>query len=77
MDLSEALKTLKESKRVANKNWNGKGAYLEMQVPDSHSKMTLPYIYYVFPDDHEVYPGKKYPWLASQLDIMSENWEIV
>lgn len=76
MDFSEALKALKEGYRVENKCWNGKGMYLALQRPDANSKMTLPYIYINFPKEHPLYPDKKVPWLASQLDLLSEGWEI-
>lgn len=69
---SRALEILKTgSARVARTGWNGKGMWLELQVPDEHSKMTLPYIYMKTADGHQV------PWLASQTDMLSEDWEIV
>ena len=66
-----AVARLKEGARVARKGWNGKGMWLELQVPDAHSKMSLPYIYMKTADD------KLVPWLASQTDILSEDWEII
>ena len=69
---SRALEILKTgSDRVARQGWNGKGMWLELQVPDAHSKMTLPYIYMKTADGHQV------PWLASQTDLLAEDWEIV
>lgn len=65
----ELLKT--QSYKVTRKGWNGKEMWLELQVPDAHSKMTLPYIYMKTIDGHCV------PWLASQTDILAEDWEIV
>lgn len=56
--------------RIAREGWNGKGMYLELQRPDKHSKMSLPYIYMKTADD------KLVPWLASQTDVLAEDWTI-
>ena len=49
--------------------------WLCLQVPDEHSKMTLPYIYIEYPVGHPAYPaGSRVPWLASQTDILAEDW---
>jgi len=71
MAFGDAIAELKGSKKVARKGWNGKGMWLELQVPDTYSKMSLPYIYMKTADGHLV------PWLASQTDILSDDWEIV
>lgn len=68
MDFGKAVKDLKEGKRVYRDGWNGKGMWLELQVPDEHSKMTLPYIYM------KTVTGDLVPWIASQTDILSEDW---
>jgi hypothetical protein len=57
-------------RRVTRKGWNGKGMYLELQVPDAHSKMTLPYIYMYTAQ------GDLVPWLASQTDILANDWRM-
>jgi hypothetical protein len=71
MTFGEAIAALKEGKRVSRTGWNGKGMWLELQVPDDHSKMTLPYIYMKTAQDDLV------PWLASQTDVLAEDWGIV
>lgn len=65
---SWALIQLKKGIKVARKNWNGKGLWLELQKPDGNSKMTLPYIYLNYPK------GDKVPWFASQTDMLEEDW---
>lgn len=70
-DFAEAITQIKLGHRVAREGWNGKGQYLELQVPDKHSKMTLPYIFI-----HTV-QGDLVPWLASQTDLLSEDWVLV
>lgn len=64
-----AIDRLKDGARVQRRGWNGKGMYIELQVPDEHSKMQRPYIY-MRPVD-----GKLVPWLASQADMLEEDWE--
>jgi len=64
----EAIKFLKDGLRVTRKGWNGKDMYLELQVPDAHSKMSRPYIYMKTVNDDLV------PWVASQTDILAEDW---
>ena len=73
----EAIRHLKNGKRVARKGWNGKGIFIELQVPDEHSKMTHPYIYIdttgldtTNPDA----PKDRVPWLASQTDMLATDW---
>lgn len=70
-NFGEAISELKKGNKVTRKGWNGKNMWLELQVPDAHSKMTLPYIYMKTADNNKV------PWLASQTDILSEDWEVI
>jgi hypothetical protein len=63
-----ALEVLKEGGRVARVGWNGPNQWIAMQHPDEHSKMTLRYIYI-----HTV-QGDLVPWLASQTDLIAEDW---
>lgn len=71
-----ALEELKLGKKVAREGWNGKGMHLELQVPDAHSKMTLPYIYLSTPNE-KPHSYSLVPWLASQTDLLSDDWAIV
>ena len=77
MDFGDALVNLKAGKRVARKGWNGKGLWLELQHPDTFSKMTLPYVYLNYPEDADNTPGARVPWLASQTDMLCEDWVVV
>lgn len=67
-DIGWAIRALREGCKVARIGWNGKGMYLALQMPDSHSKMTLPYIYMYTAQ------GDLVPWLASQTDILATDW---
>lgn len=70
MSFGVALEFLKSGGRVARRGWNGKGMWLELQRPDAHSKMSLPYIFMKTADNHLV------PWLASQTDVLGEDWQL-
>jgi len=70
MTFGQALVALKLGGKVTRTGWNGKGMWLELQVPDEHSKMSLPYIYMKTVTDDLV------PWLASQTDVLAEDWMV-
>ena len=83
MNFEEALTALKMCSKVAREGWNGKGLSIELQRPDMFSKMTLPYLYLNYPSTPasetapENHINAKVPWLASQTDILAEDWIIV
>lgn len=65
-----AVKQLNDGGKVCRRGWNGKGMWLELQVPDANSKMTLPYVFMKTANDELV------PWLCSQTDLLAADWEI-
>lgn len=71
MDFSKALGELKIGGRLARRGWNGPGQFVQMQLPDSHSKMKLPYLYI------HTTQGQLVPWVASHTDILADDWYIV
>jgi Protein of unknown function (DUF2829) len=71
LNFGQALQALKSGSLVARAGWNGKGIWIKLQRPDAHSKMTLPYIYMYTADQQLV------PWLASQTDLLAEDWMVV
>lgn len=71
MDIGEAVVGLRAGHKVARDGWNGKGQFLELQVPDEHSKMTLPYVFIT------TVGGDRVPWLASQTDLLAGDWYLV
>jgi len=68
MDIGAALTMLRAGRRVMRDGWNGKNMYLELQVPDANSKMTLPYVYM------RTAQGDLVPWLCSQTDLLAFDW---
>ena len=80
LTFSLALEAIKVGKKVARKGWNGKGIFIELQVPDANSKMTSPYIFINtsgLQTDNPNAPKSLVPWLASQTDMLAEDWEIL
>jgi hypothetical protein len=77
LPFSRALEAVKHGRRIARKGWNGKNMWIELQVPDAQSKMSLPYLYIEYPVGHPAYPqGCRVPWLASQTDLLADDWYI-
>lgn len=74
MKFGDALELCKAGVKIARGGWNGKGMWVEIQRPDANSKMTLPYLYLNYPADAVNTPGARVPWLASQTDILAEDW---
>ena len=82
MTFGEALEALKQGKCVARKGWNGKDMhlYLEERYKDvvpgrrymGDTKRYEPCIV-MFTAQRKHQPG----WLASQADMLAEDWEIV
>lgn len=70
-DFGWALNKLNAGEKVCRERWNGKGMWIALQRPDEHSKMKLPYLYMSTVD------GKLVPWLASQTDLLSDDWSVV
>jgi hypothetical protein len=63
-----AVSMMRAGAKVYRKGWNGKGMWLELQVPDANSKMTLPYVFMT------TATGDRVPWLCSQTDLLANDW---
>lgn len=66
-----ALEALKAGEKVAREGWNGKDMYLGIQYPDASSANKQPYIFII------PVGGERVPWVASQPDLLSEDWFII
>ena len=79
MTFGGALELMKMGFKVARKGWNGKGMWLhyisgshyETWQEDAIKYETLPWIGMKTADDKFV------PWLASQTDMLAEDWMVV
>lgn len=68
-DFGMALYLIKLGKKIRLPYW-AKDVFLELQVPDENSKMTSPYIFVTS-------RFGKVPWVATQIEMLSEKWEVV
>lgn len=83
-----AIRALKSGKKVARIGWNGKGMWLEFikateyqidghnlpvntAAPDGNVQSLLPFICMKTADNKYV------PWLASQTDVLAEDWVVI
>jgi hypothetical protein len=86
MDFGQALALIKEGKKVCREGWNGKGMFLFL-VPGSTFTVNRPPLLGIYPEgtvvnyhahiDMRTADGMIVPWLASQTDLMSEDWREV
>ena len=80
MTFGLAIEALKKGYKVARSGWNGKGIFIELQVPDINSKMTSPYIFIDttgLETNNPNAPKSRVPWLASQTDMLADDWQII
>lgn len=70
-DIGKAVDLMRSGNKVARRGWDGKGMWLQLQTPDLHSKMTLPYVYMHTAQRDLV------PWLCSQSDLLATDWVLV
>lgn len=68
MHIGEVIEYLRKGGACSREGWNGSHQFIKLQVPDEHSKMSLPYIYIRTVTKHQV------PWIASQTDILANDW---
>lgn len=87
MNFGQAIEALKAGNRVARGvGWNGKGMFLFL-VPGSTFEVNRPPLLGIYPEgtkvnyqphiDMKTAQGTVVPWLASQSDVLAEDWEIV
>lgn len=78
VDFGTVLCELKDGRRATRKGWNGKGMWIELCTPpgdftdeygDTYGRR--PYMYMKAADNTLV------PWVASQTDLLAEDWEIL
>lgn len=83
MNFGKAIELLKEGKRVQRQGWNGKNQYIELAervayinakgeiINEGHSDIGNKVIAFVGTS------GVQLGWLASQADMLAEDWKIV
>lgn len=86
MDFGKALSALKAGQLVARHGWNGKKMFLYL-VGGSTFKVSRAPLLGIFPEGTEINycphidmktaDGSCVPWLASQTDILADDWIVV
>ena len=82
LSFGDALKALKAGQRVARAGWNGKGMWL--WIPEPLDEFCTK-VFVCGDDAFEAAPwigmktadNKFVPWLASQTDVLAEDWEVL
>lgn len=83
MDFGNAIKLLKEGKKLQRKGWNGKNQYIELATNISYTNIDGN----VINAEHDAIGNKaiafvgtsgvQMGWLASQADMLAEDWQII
>lgn len=86
MNFGEALEALKAGKKVARAGWNGKGMFL-YHVPANRYQAITEAAKGIAGNDGKVEygayiamktaQGNVVPWLASQTDMLAEDWLVI
>lgn len=85
MTFSDALERVKHGSKASRAGWNGKGMFIFL-VPGSTFKVTRPPLLGIYPEgtqidyhahiDMRTANGTIVPWLASQTDVLADDWMI-
>ena len=83
MDLGKAIQLLKAGQRVQRQGWNGKNQYIELANNISYKNANNEIVNV----EHDAIGNKaiafvgtsgvQLGWLASQADMLAEDWKIV
>lgn len=81
-----AVEAVKKGKKIARAGWNGKGMFLFL-VPGSTFKVNRAPLLGIYPEGTEINyhahidmktaDGTIVPWLASQTDVLADDWIVV
>lgn len=85
LDFGDALAYLRKGSRMARAGWNGKGMWLLLVPGEEWARLSGGDTAqaYRLGLDHAPFigmrtaDGKFVPWLASQTDMLAEDWEVV
>jgi hypothetical protein len=85
MDFGDALRALRTGYRLARAGWNGKGMFIYLVPPGKYPPSTavakkyfkgklVPYQAYIA---MKTVDNTVVPWLASQTDLLAEDWMVL
>jgi hypothetical protein len=86
LSFGDALQKLKLGGRVRRAGWNGKDMFLFL-VPGSQFVVNRPPLLGIYPSGTEIEyqahidmktaQGTVVPWVASQTDLLADDWEVL
>lgn len=86
MDFGDAIRAVKAGNKVARAGWNGAGMFIFF-VPGSRFAVNRPPLSGMYPEgtvidyhghiDMKTAQGYVLPWVASQADMLAEDWGYV
>lgn len=86
LNFGDAVHMLKLGEKVARAGWNGKNMFVFL-VPGSTFNVSRPPLMGIYPEgtvidycahiDMRTADGKIVPWLASQTDVLAEDWVVI
>lgn len=84
MDFSKALKELKDGKALHRSGWSGQGQFIyyvpegkyepQTKIDEKTFGKEVPYAAYIAMKTNE---NTVVPWLASQTDLLAEDWLVI
>jgi len=85
LSFSVALDQIKQGRRMAREGWNGKDMFIFL-VPGSTFVVNRPPLLGIYPEGTEINyhshidmrtaDGQIVPWVASQTDLLADDWVI-
>lgn len=83
MNFGDAIKAVKEGKKIQREGWNGKNQYVELATCISYRNAAgkLVNVNHDAIGNHALAfvgtSGVQLGWLASQADMLAEDWKVV
>lgn len=88
LTFGEAIEAMRQGHKVARSGWNGKGMFLYLvqagryppttpaghEIAAEQADGLVPYVPYIA---MKTVQGDVVPWLASQTDVLAEDWSLV
>lgn len=86
LNFGDAVKALKDGKKIQRQGWNGKGMYLYYVPANAYPPVTeigatlknenglVPYDAYIA---MKTVQNTVIPWQPSQADVLAEDWQVV
>ena len=68
LEFGDAIRLMRMGVKVCRKGWNGKGMWIALQIGGECPPMTEPFIYMKTAQNTVI------PWLASQADMLADDW---